>query len=246
MFEELRPHLIELRKRLFISVVVLLGFFIVCLFFNEYLISILTKPVRDALPELSNKMTFTELTEPIFTSMKVSFFAGFILALPVIFWQLWKFIAPGLYDNEKRMVIPFVVSATIMFLLGAGFCYFIAVPMAFAFLIHFGAVTQNLAPLISLGPYVGFFTKLMIAFGLAFEMPVLTFFLAKLDLVDDTFLKKHFRVAVLVIFIFSALMTPPDVLSQFLMAGPLCLLYLLSIFIAKKINPAQKETLDEK
>ena len=176
--------------------------------------------------------------------MKVSFFAGFIVSLPVIFWQFWKFVAPGLYDNEKRLVVPFVGFATIMFLLGAGFCYFIVVPMAFRFLINFGANVQDLNPLISLGLYVGFFIKLMIAFGLAFEMPVLTYFLAKLGLVDDAFLRRHFRVAVLLIFIFAALMTPPDVISQFLMAVPLCLLYGLSIMIAKKINPAKPENAD--
>ncbi len=238
MFEELRPHLIELRKRLFISVLCVIVLFFVCLSFSEYILGVLTAPVKEALPEFSKKITFVELTEPLFTTMKVSFFAGFILSLPVIFWQFWKFVAPGLYDNEKRLVVPFVLFATVMFLLGVSFCYFIVVPMAFAFLINFGANTQELAPLISIGLYVGFFIKLMIAFGLAFEMPVLTFFLAKLGIVDDAFLKRHFRVAVLFIFIFAALMTPPDVISQFLMAIPLCLLYGLSIYIAKKVNPA--------
>ena len=238
MFEELRPHLIELRKRLFISVLCVIVLFFVCLSFSEYILGVLTAPVKEALPEFSKKITFVELTEPLFTTMKVSFFAAFILSLPVIFWQFWKFVAPGLYDNEKRLVVPFVLFATVMFLLGVSFCYFIVVPMAFAFLINFGANTQELAPLISIGLYVGFFIKLMIAFGLAFEMPVLTFFLAKLGIVDDAFLKRHFRVAVLFIFIFAALMTPPDVISQFLMAIPLCLLYGLSIYIAKKVNPA--------
>ena len=244
MFEELRPHLTELRKRLFICVLCVIVLFFVCLAFSEHILGALTAPLRAALPAFSSKVTFVELTEPLFTTMKVSFFAGFILALPVIFWQFWKFVAPGLYDNEKRLVVPFVGSATLMFLLGAGFCYFIVVPMAFAFLINFGANVQDLNPLISIGAYVGFFIKLMIAFGLAFELPVLTFFLAKLGLIDDAFLRRHFRVAVLLIFIFAALMTPPDVISQFLMAVPLCLLYGLSIMIAKKINPAKPESAD--
>lgn len=244
MFDELKPHLAELRKRLFISVLCVIVLFFVCLAFSEHILAILTAPLKSALPAFSNKITFVELTEPLFTTMKVSFFAAFILSLPVIFWQFWKFVAPGLYDNEKKLVLPFVSFATIMFLLGVSFCYFVVVPMAFSFLINFGASVQDLNPLISIGLYVGFFVKLMIAFGLAFEMPVLTYFLAKLGFVDDAFLKRHFRVAVLLIFIFAALMTPPDVISQFLMAIPLCLLYGLSVYIAKKINPASTEPSD--
>lgn len=244
MFDELKPHLAELRKRLFISVLCVIVLFFVCLAFSEHILAILTAPLKSTLPAFSNKITFVELTEPLFTTMKVSFFAAFILSLPVIFWQFWKFVAPGLYDNEKKLVLPFVSFATIMFLLGVSFCYFVVVPMAFSFLINFGARVQDLNPLISIGLYVGFFVKLMIAFGLAFEMPVLTYFLAKLGLVDDAFLKRHFRVAVLLIFIFAALMTPPDVISQFLMAIPLCLLYGLSVYIAKKINPASTEPSD--
>ncbi|QOR01823.1 MULTISPECIES: twin-arginine translocase subunit TatC [unclassified Campylobacter] len=241
MFEELKPHLVELRKRLFISVACVVVMFFVCFSFNNYIIDILKAPVEAALPEISRQMTFVELQEPLFTAMKVSFFTAFLISLPVIFWQFWKFVAPGLYDNEKKLVIPFVSFASIMFALGALFCYYVVIPLAFKFLIDFGVQTQDFKPLISIGLYVGFFTKLVIAFGLAFEMPVITFFFAKLGLVDDAFLKKHFRVSVLVIFVFSAMMTPPDVISQFLMAVPLCGLYGISIYIAKKVNPSKKE-----
>ncbi|EAK9882988.1 twin-arginine translocase subunit TatC [Campylobacter sp. IFREMER_LSEM_CL292] len=241
MFEELKPHLVELRKRLFISVACVVVMFFVCFSFNSYIIDILKAPVEAALPEISKQMTFVELQEPLFTAMKVSFFTAFLISLPVIFWQFWKFVAPGLYDNEKRLVVPFVSFASIMFALGALFCYYIVIPLAFKFLIDFGVQTQDFKPLISIGLYVGFFTKLVVAFGLAFEMPVITFFFAKLGLIDDAFLKKHFRVSVLVIFVFSAMMTPPDIISQFLMAVPLCGLYGISIYIAKKVNPNQKE-----
>ncbi|EAI4441664.1 twin-arginine translocase subunit TatC [Campylobacter lari] len=241
MFEELKPHLVELRKRLFISVACVVVMFFVCFSFNSYIIDILKAPVEAALPEISKQMTFVELQEPLFTAMKVSFFTAFLISLPVIFWQFWKFVAPGLYDNEKRLVVPFVSFASIMFALGALFCYYIVIPLAFKFLIDFGVQTQDFKPLISIGLYVGFFTKLVVAFGLAFEMPVITFFFAKLGLIDDVFLKKHFRVSVLVIFVFSAMMTPPDIISQFLMAVPLCGLYGISIYIAKKVNPSQKE-----
>ncbi|MBF7048211.1 twin-arginine translocase subunit TatC [Campylobacter volucris] len=241
MFEELKPHLVELRKRLFISVACVVVMFFACFAFNEYIINILKAPVEAVLPEISKQMTFVELQEPLFTAMKVSFFTAFLISLPVIFWQFWKFVAPGLYDNEKKLVIPFVSFASIMFALGALFCYYIVIPLAFKFLVDFGVQTQDFKPLISIGLYVGFFTKLIIAFGLAFEMPVITFFFAKLGLVNDEFLKKHFRVSVLIIFVFAAMMTPPDVISQFLMALPLCGLYGLSIYIAKKVNPSKKD-----
>lgn len=241
MFEELKPHLVELRKRLFISVACVVVMFFACFAFNEYIIDILKAPVEAVLPEISKQMTFVELQEPLFTAMKVSFFTAFLISLPVIFWQFWKFVAPGLYDNEKKLVIPFVSFASIMFALGALFCYYIVIPLAFKFLVDFGVQTQDFKPLISIGLYVGFFTKLIIAFGLAFEMPVITFFFAKLGLVDDEFLKKHFRISVLIIFVFAAMMTPPDIISQFLMALPLCGLYGLSIYIAKKVNPSKKD-----
>ncbi|MCW1360091.1 twin-arginine translocase subunit TatC [Campylobacter sp. US33a] len=241
MFEELKPHLTELRKRLFISVSCIFVMFFVCFYFNQQILGIMYKPVIAILPDSAKQINFIEIQEPLFTAMKVSFFAAFVFSSPIVFWQFWKFVAPGLYDSEKRLVIPFVFFATLMFLLGACFCYFIAIPMAFKFLVDFGVQMQNFKPVITSGPYIGFFIKLVIAFGLAFEMPVLTFFFAKLGLIDDAFLTRHFRVAVLIIFIFSALMTPPDIISQFLMAGPLCALYGFSILIAKKINPAKKD-----
>ena len=148
-------------------------------------------------------------------------------------------MAPGLYENEKKYIIPFVVSATFMFLIGAAFCYYVVVPIGFAFLINFGQ--QLFSAMLNIGGYVGFFTKLVIAFGIAFELPVITFFLAKLGLVDDRMLKNSFRYAIIVIFIFAAVMTPPDILSQFLMAVPLIGLYGLSIFIAARVNPAKNE-----
>jgi len=238
MFEELKPHLVELRKRLFISVLSVVAMFIACFSFWKPLLAAMTAPLSKVLPAGSN-IIFTQVQEPFFTAMQVAFFAGLILALPVIFWQLWLFVAPGLYDNEKKHVIPFVVSATFMFLVGAAFCYYVVIPIGFEFLVTFGG--QLFTALPSIGEYVGFFTKLLIAFGLAFELPVITFFLAKLGLVDDKMLKNSFRYAIVVIFIFAAIMTPPDILSQFLMAVPLIGLYGLSIFIAARVNPAKNE-----
>ena len=233
MFEELKPHLVELRKRLAISIFAVMVCFGLCFLFWNPLLAWMTAPLKQALPAGSN-IVFTQVQEPFFTAMKVAFFAGLILALPVIFWQFWLFVAPGLYENEKKYVIPFVISATFMFICGAAFCYYVVVPLGFQFLINFGGQLFTAMP--SIGEYVGFFTKILIAFGISFELPVITFFLAKIGLIDDLILKKYFRYAIIIIFTFSAIVTPPDVLSQFLMAVPLLGLYGLSILIAKSAS----------
>lgn len=243
MFEELRPHLVELRKRLGISVIAVLVAFVACFSFWNPILDFMTAPLKAVLPAGSN-IIFTEVQEPFFTAMKVAFFTGLIASLPVIFWQFWLFVAPGLYENEKKYVIPFVISASIMFACGAAFCYYVVTPLGFKFLINFGGELFTALP--KIGDYVGFFTKIVIAFGLAFELPVLTFFLAKLGLIDDKSLKGFFKYAVVIIFIFSAIMTPPDVLSQFLMAFPLMGLYGLSILIAKLVKKEElKQNLEK-
>lgn len=234
MFDELKPHLTELRKRLSISLAVIIVMFVFCFTFWEPLLGWMIAPLKEVLPAGSN-IIFTGVQEPFFTAMKVAFFAGFVISLPVIFWQFWLFVAPGLYDNEKKLVIPFVTAATLMFLMGAAFCYYIVVPLAFAFLIAFGSALFTALP--SIGEYVGFFTKILVGFGLSFELPVMIFFFAKLGLVDDKALKDFFRYAIIIIFIISAMLTPPDILSQFLMAAPLIVLYGISILVAKAVNP---------
>lgn len=239
MFEELKPHIVELRKRLGISIGVIFVAFFACFAFWEPLLVWMVAPLENVLPEGSS-IIFTKVQEPFFTAIKVAFFAGLILSLPVIFWQFWLFVAPGLYDHEKKLVVPFVFFATLMFVGGASFCYYAVIPLGYHFLINFGS--QLFTALPSIGEYVGFFTKLLIAFGVAFELPVVTFFLAKIGLVSDRTLIGFFRYAVICIFLFSALLTPPDVVTQFLMAGPLILLYGVSILIAKSVNP---ETEDE-
>ena len=241
MFEEIKPHIIELRKRLAISVAAVIVFFVICFTFWEPLLAWMTAPLKAALPAGSN-IIFTQVQEVFFTAMKVAFFAGIILALPVIFWQFWLFVAPGLYDNEKKYVIPFVISASFMFACGAAFCYYVVIPLGFAFLVNFGG--QLFTALPSIGEYVGFFAKLLIGFGISFELPVITFFLAKIGLVDDKMLKDYFRYAVVIIFIFAAIVTPPDVISQVLMALPLIGLYGISIIVAKRANKSDDE--DEK
>ena len=242
MFDDLKPHIADLRKRLTISTITVVVMFFACFSFYEPILEWMMAPVKHALP-VGTSMIAVEIQETFFTAMKVAFFAGFIISLPVIFWQLWLFLAPGLYDHEKKLVIPFVFFATLMFLMGASFAYYIVVPIGFDFLIAFGNSVVSVLP--SIGKYVGFFTKLLIGFGIAFELPVITFFLAKIGLVNDQMLKDFFRYAVVLIFIISAILTPPDVISQVLMAAPLLILYGVSIYIAKVFNPAQKEEEEE-
>jgi len=237
MFEGIKPHLAELRTRLAYSVLSIIILFGISFIFYEPILDWMKQPLLDAMPEGQQMMIATGVAEAFFTAIKVAFFAGIILALPIIFWQFWMFVAPGLYDNEKKMVVPFVASATIMFLMGASFAYYVVVPFGFEFLVNFGNTIVTVTPRI--GEYVGFFTKIMVGFGISFELPVITFFFAVLGLVTDESLKSFFKYAVIIIFIVASLLTPPDVLTQLLMAGPMIILYGISIMIAKIVNPAQ-------
>ncbi len=238
MFENLKPHIAELRKRLMIAGATMIVAFFACFAVYEPILNWMMIPVEAVLPE-GSQMVAIEVQETFFTALKVAFFSGFLVSLPVIFWQIWLFVSPGLYANEKKFIFPFVFFATLMFLVGASFAYYIVVPFGFDFLINFGSQVVTVMP--SIGKYVGFFTKLLFGFGIAFELPVITFFLAVIGVVNDQMLKDFFKYAVILIFMLSALLTPPDVLTQFLMAGPLIILYGVSILIAKTFNPYQEE-----
>ena len=237
MFEDLKPHIADLRKRLMISAAFFVIAFFACFFVYDVILGWMMVPIEAVLPE-GSKMVAIEVQETFFTALKVAFFAAFLVSLPIIFWQFWLFMSPGLYENEKKLVIPFVVSATFMFLVGSSFAYYVVVPYGFEFLVTFGS--QVVAVMPSIGKYVTFFTKLMFGFGIAFEMPVITFFLATIGLVNDEMLKSFFKYAIVLIFVLAALLTPPDIITQFLMAGPLIILYGVSIYIAKVFNPATK------
>ncbi|MFA6191567.1 MAG: twin-arginine translocase subunit TatC [Sulfurimonas sp.] len=244
MFNELRPHLIELRKRLAISVGSLVVMFFVMFYFHEPLLSWMVEPLNVALIEVGKTsvhaadgmLTTNQVGGAFFVALKVSFFAAIVGALPIILAQLWMFVAPGLYANEKKMIIPFIVGGTSMFVIGVLFSYYVVTPFGFNFLITFGSF--KFTPLINIEEYVGFFTKIMFGFGIAFELPIFAYFLALLGMVDDRQMREFFRYAVVIIFIVAAFLTPPDVLTQFLMAGPLVILYGISILIVKMVNPA--------
>jgi sec-independent protein translocase protein TatC len=247
MFEDLRPHLVELRKRLAISAGSIIVMFFVAFFFHEPLLEWIIEPLNVALLEVGKKsihaaegmVTTNQVGGAFFVALKVAFFTGLLGALPIILSQIWMFIAPGLYANEKKMIIPFIVGGTSMFAVGIAFAYYIVTPFGFDFLITFGSF--KFTPLINIEDYVGFFTKIMFGFGIAFELPIFAYFLALLGLVDDRQMSEFFKYAIVIIFVVAALLTPPDVLTQLLMAGPLIILYGLSILIVKVVNPAKKE-----
>ncbi len=251
MFEDLKPHLFELRKRLGISAISIVISFFIMFYFHEFLLEWMIAPLNEALFEVGKKsvhaaegmVTTNQVGGAFFVALKVAFFSGLLLALPVILSQIWMFIAPGLYANEKKMLLPFIFGGTSMFAIGVAFAYYVVTPFGFDFLITFGSF--KFTPLINIEDYVGFFTKIMFGFGLAFELPVFAYFLGLLGLVDDRQMKSFFKYAVIIIFVVAALFTPPDILTQLLMAGPLIILYGISILLVRMVNPADDDETDD-
>jgi len=223
-------HLDELRRRLIISFIAVGIGFAASYGFKEQLFRILVNPLIRVM-ESGDTLIFTGLPEAFFTYLKVSFLAGLMLAAPVIIYQFWMFVAPGLYDKERRLLVPIIFLSTLFFVGGALFGYFVVFPYGFKFFLGFA--TETIRPLPSMKEYLGFSAKLLIAFGLVFELPLLLTFLAKLGVVSVDFLKKNRKYALLLFFAGSALLTPPDVVTQIMMALPMMLLYEISIIGAR-------------
>jgi sec-independent protein translocase protein TatC len=227
----LTDHLIELRKRLVRSVIVLLIGFGACYYYKDFIFDIITRPLVHVLPK-NGYLIYTGLTEAFFVYMKLAFFASLIITCPFIIYQIWKFISPALHSSEKKYVLPFVFFSTLLFISGVLFGYFIVLPPAFEFFVSFN--NQYLQAMLSFSDYISLFVTFLLGFGLSFELPVFIFFLAKLGIVNPQMLSKNRKYAILVIFIVAAILTPsPDALSQILMAIPLMFLYEVSIFITK-------------
>ena len=223
-------HLEELRKRLIVCFIAVGIGFVLSYGFKEKLFQILTRPLISVM-QTGDKLIFTGLPEAFFTYLKVAFLSGIILAAPVIFYQFWMFVAPGLYDKEKRLMAPIVFLSTFFFIGGAFFGYFIVFPYGFKFFLGFAS--EIIRPLPSMREYLGFASKLLLAFGLVFELPLIITFLAKLGMVSVSFLKKNRKYALLLFFVGAAILTPPDVVTQIMMALPLILLYEISIIGAR-------------
>jgi len=231
-------HLEELRKRLiFCFIAVGIGF-VLSYGFKEKLFQILTRPLISVM-QTGDKLIFTGLPEAFFTYLKVAFLSGIILAAPVIFYQFWMFVAPGLYNKEKRFMAPIVFLSTFFFVGGAFFGYFVVFPYGFKFFLGFAS--EIIRPLPSMREYLGFASKLLLAFGLVFELPLIITFLARLGIVSVSFLKKNRKYALLLFFVGSAILTPPDVVTQIMMALPLMLLYEISIIGARIFGKKKSE-----
>ncbi len=324
MFEDIKPHLAELRTRLFISVLALVAGFVISFIFYKPILDWVTSPLESALTQVNKKVqktkegkwnivnkdanfttveanrslaeiaianankvlennsstqtektlaksvislaqeiqkqalklnsaggavgwgsvTTNQIGGVFMVALKVSLYAAIFFALPIILWQGWLFVAPGLYENEKKMALPFLIGVTVMFIVGVLFAYYVVTPFGFQFLITFGAFLYT--PLINIEDYIGFFAKILFGFGIAFELPMIVYFLASIRLITEKTLLDFFRYAIVIIFIVAALLTPPDVLTQMLMAAPLILLYGASILVAKIVNPYEpKEKEDE-
>lgn len=224
----INDHLEELRWRLIKCVIAVAVGFVATYAFKERIFEFLVEPLVKVLPEDSH-LIYTSLPEAFITYLKVAFFAGLVISSPVIFYQIWKFVMPGLYENERRYVVPFMLVATLFFLTGVSFAYFVLFPYGFQFFLGFQ--TENIAAMPAMKDYLGFVMKLMIAFGLSFELPVIMFFLARMGLVTPESLKKKRKYSILVVFVLAAVLTPPDIISQTMLAIPLILLYELSIWV---------------
>ncbi len=226
----IHDHLEELRWRLIKCVIAVAVGFVATYAFKEQIFGFLVWPLVKVMPE-NSQMIYTSLPEAFITYLKVAFFSGLILATPVIFYQIWKFIMPGLYPNERRYVLPFILVATLFFLGGVSFAYYVVFPFGFMFFLGFQ--TESISAMPAMKEYLGLVMKLMFAFGVTFELPVIMFFLAKMGLVSPEGLKRKRKFAILIVFVMAAILTPPDVISQTLLAIPLLILYEVSIWVTR-------------
>jgi sec-independent protein translocase protein TatC len=224
----LLEHIEELRKRLFYIVLGVVVSFLICLNWANSIFAFLSVPVEKALHGKS-RLVFTKLQGPFVLYMKVALLAGFLLALPWIFYHLWKFIAPALYKKEKKQVIPFIFFTTISFIGGTAFGYYIMFPMAFEFLVEMG---KNFTPMLTIDDYFSLVFRMLLALGCIFELPIIIYFLAKLGIITHRFLIKNYPWAIIIILIIGAVLSPPDVFSQILVSAPLLILYTFGIGIA--------------
>ena len=239
-------HLVELRKRLINSFICLLIFFLFCYYFSEYIYGFLVDPYAQAVKDEGEgrRLIFTALQETFLTYLKVSFFAAFFFTSPFILIQIWKFIAPGLYENEKSAIMPYLVLTPILFILGGVLVYYLIMPLAIKFFLSFESSGINTGLPIQLeakvSEYLSLIMKLIFAFGLSFQLPIILSLLARIGMVDSKFLKKRRKYVIVIIFVAAAVLTPPDPITQIGLAIPLLILYELSIFLVKIIENKKK------
>ncbi len=231
--ETFLSHLFELRDRLIRSLVAILIMFLPCFFYASELYDLVAMPMMKTLPE-GSRMIATGVITPFFIPMKIALVAGFLLALPYVLYQAWAFVAPGLYSHEKRLALPLVVSSTVLFFLGMAFCYFFVFGTVFKFIATFAPKSISVAP--DIEAYFNFVLGMFIAFGVTFEVPVVVVVLVLTGLVSVEKLREIRSFVIVGAFIVAAIVTPPDVVSQLLLAIPLCLLYEVGIFVARFVE----------
>jgi len=239
-------HIEELRRRIVYSLIAVVVGFFACWSYAERIYEVMQRPIINALHNngMPEKLVYLNPTEPFNLYLKVAFLAGLFVASPVVLYQVWLFISPGLYRNEKRYVTPFMVSTVGLFLAGGYFGFHVVYPAALDFLIGYGKQFQ---PMITVGEYTNLFLTIIIGMGVIFELPILVFFLALMGIVTAGFMWRNFRYSILIIFIIAAIVTPTtDILNMCLFAAPMIALYVLSIGIAFLVHPTQRRARREK
>lgn len=240
-------HFTELRSRLVKSIVYLFIFFIICYFFAENIYRFLVEPYADAVrgDELNRRLIFTALHETFITYLKVAFFTSLFVTSPIILTQIWKFIAPGLYKNEKKALLPYLIATPTLFLMGGLLVYYLVMPLAIKFFLSFETVAEiNSLPIqleAKVNEYLSLIMRLIFAFGISFQLPVLLSLLARVGFINSEYLKKRRKYVIVIIFAVAAILTPPDPITQIGLGIPLLILYELSILSVKIIEKKRKD-----
>jgi sec-independent protein translocase protein TatC len=243
--ESFMSHLVELRQRLVRAVGAVLLFFVALFLWpgSGYIYDLLAAPLMSALPE-GAKMIATGVITPFMVPVKVTALAAFLVALPYVLYQAWAFVAPGLYEHEKKLALPLVVSSTLLFLIGIAFCYYFVFGKVFAFIHDFAP--KSITPAPDIEAYFSFVITMFIAFGVTFEIPIVVIVLVRMGLVSIEKLRDARPYVIVGAFVISAVVTPPDVLSQFLLAVPMCLLYEAGILLSRFISvPSRAQSADQ-
>ena len=240
-------HLIELRKRMINSFICLLIFFVFCYYFSEYIYGFLVEPYANAVKDdgTDRRLIFTALQETFLTYLKVAFFTSFFVTSPFLLIQIWKFIAPGLYENEKSAIMPYLIITPVLFFLGGALVYYLIMPLAIKFFLSFETTASiNSLPIqleAKVNEYLSLIMRLIFAFGISFQLPVLLNLLARVGLIDSEYLKKRRKYVIIIIFTAAAILTPPDPITQIGLGIPLLILYELSILSVKIIEKKKKD-----
>jgi sec-independent protein translocase protein TatC len=237
--ESFISHLVELRQRLVRAVGAVLAIFVVLFIYpgSGYIYDLLALPLMNALPE-GAKMIATGVITPFMVPVKVTALVGFMVALPYVLYQAWAFVAPGLYEHEKRLALPLIVASTVLFFLGVAFCYFFVFGKVFAFIHDFAP--KSITPAPDIEAYFSFVITMFLAFGITFEIPIVVIVLVRMGIVSVEKLREARPYVVVGAFVIAAIVTPPDVLSQFMLAVPMCLLYEAGLFLSRFVGARPK------